>query len=84
MLACLRCFVVLRLSLIFFLYVFFWGSVGYYFVIPRSHSYFSPRSVSSVNELSGEMVQEKLTGQTAIEQLTSGHISPFGDGQGFF
>eukprot|EP00904_Undaria_pinnatifida_P005896 jgi/Undpi1/2436/HiC_scaffold_13.g05817.m1 len=32
----------------------------------------------------GEMVQEALTGQTAIEQLTSGHISPFGDGQGFF
>eukprot|EP00903_Cladosiphon_okamuranus_P013174 g12287.t1 len=32
----------------------------------------------------GEMVQEKLTGQTAIEQLASGHISPFGDGQGAF
>ncbi|CAM9252022.1 unnamed protein product [Laminaria digitata] len=32
----------------------------------------------------GEMVQEALTGQTAVEQLTSGHISPFGDGQGFF
>ncbi|CAM9507144.1 unnamed protein product [Choristocarpus tenellus] len=32
----------------------------------------------------GEMVQEKLTGQTAIEQLASGHLSPFGDGQGFF
>lgn len=32
----------------------------------------------------GEMVQEKLTGQTVIEQLTSGHISPFGDGQGAF
>ncbi|CAM9547973.1 unnamed protein product [Ectocarpus sp. 8 AP-2014] len=32
----------------------------------------------------GEMVQEKLTGQTAIEQLTSGHLSPFGDGQGAF
>lgn len=30
------------------------------------------------------MVQEKLTGQTAIEQLTSGHLSPFGDGQGAF
>ncbi|CAM9559314.1 unnamed protein product [Discosporangium mesarthrocarpum] len=32
----------------------------------------------------GMMVQEKLTGQTPIEQLASGHISPFGDGQGFF
>ncbi|CAM9516434.1 unnamed protein product [Hapterophycus canaliculatus] len=32
----------------------------------------------------GEMVQEKLTGQTVIEQLSSGHISPFGDGQGAF
>lgn len=38
----------------------------------------------SMLEYTGEMVQEKLTGQTAIEQLTSGHISPFGDGQGFF
>lgn len=32
----------------------------------------------------GEMVQEALTGQTAVEQLTSGHLSPFGDGQGLF
>lgn len=33
---------------------------------------------------SGVMVQEALTGQTAIEQLVSGHINPFGDGQGVF
>jgi hypothetical protein len=25
-----------------------------------------------------------LTGQSPVEQLTSGHISPFNDGQGFF
>ena len=29
-------------------------------------------------------VQNYLTGQSPIEQLTSGHISPFNDGQGFF
>jgi hypothetical protein len=29
-------------------------------------------------------VQELLTGQGPIEQLQAGHISPFGDGQGFF
>ena len=28
--------------------------------------------------------QELLTGQGPIEQLQAGHISPFGDGQGFF
>merc|ERR1711988_1045106 len=32
----------------------------------------------------GMMVQEALTGQNTIEQLASGHISPFGDGQGYF
>jgi hypothetical protein len=29
-------------------------------------------------------VQELLTGQGPIEQITAGHISPFGDGQGLF
>lgn len=37
-----------------------------------------------VSVVSGVMVQEKLTGQTAVEQLLSGHISPFNDGQGVF
>eukprot|EP00608_Synchroma_pusillum_P003883 CAMPEP_0198425322 /NCGR_PEP_ID=MMETSP1452-20131203/4447_1 /TAXON_ID=1181717 /ORGANISM="Synchroma pusillum, Strain CCMP3072" /LENGTH=213 /DNA_ID=CAMNT_0044145677 /DNA_START=79 /DNA_END=720 /DNA_ORIENTATION=+ len=32
----------------------------------------------------GMMTQSYLTGQSPVEQLTSGHISPFGDGQGFF
>lgn len=32
----------------------------------------------------GLAVQEYLTGQGAVEQLTSGHFSPFGDGQGAF
>ncbi|KAG5193053.1 light harvesting complex protein [Tribonema minus] len=32
----------------------------------------------------GMMVQEGLTGQTPLAQLASGHISPFGDGQGAF
>jgi len=32
----------------------------------------------------GLVIQEGLTGQTPLEQLASGHISPFGDGQGFF
>mmetsp|Transcript_105762 Transcript_105762/g.147457 ORF Transcript_105762/g.147457 Transcript_105762/m.147457 type:complete len:208 (+) Transcript_105762:30-653(+) len=32
----------------------------------------------------GNMVAEKLTGQTMYEQYASGHISPFGDGQGVF
>ncbi|CAE8621584.1 unnamed protein product [Polarella glacialis] len=30
------------------------------------------------------LVQNGLTGQSPIEQLTSGHISPFNDGQGYF
>ena len=30
------------------------------------------------------MVRNGLTGQSPVEQLTSGHISPFNDGQGFF
>ncbi len=32
----------------------------------------------------GMLYQSALTGQGPIEQLTSGHISPFGDGQGIF
>jgi light-harvesting complex I chlorophyll a/b binding protein 1 len=32
----------------------------------------------------GQLLQESLTGQGPIEQLLVGHISPFGDGQGFF
>eukprot|EP00612_Vaucheria_litorea_P001457 CAMPEP_0171457754 /NCGR_PEP_ID=MMETSP0945-20130129/3706_1 /TAXON_ID=109269 /ORGANISM="Vaucheria litorea, Strain CCMP2940" /LENGTH=219 /DNA_ID=CAMNT_0011983425 /DNA_START=48 /DNA_END=707 /DNA_ORIENTATION=+ len=32
----------------------------------------------------GFFIQEILTGQGALEQLTSGHFSPFGDGQGAF
>merc|ERR1712224_522324 len=32
----------------------------------------------------GLVVQEGVTGQGIIDQLTSGHISPFNDGQGVF
>ena len=32
----------------------------------------------------GMLYQSALTGQGPIEQLTSGHLSPFGDGQGIF
>jgi len=32
----------------------------------------------------GFLYQETLTGQGAVEQITSGHLSPFGDGQGAF
>jgi len=32
----------------------------------------------------GLAVQEYVTGQGAVEQLVSGHFSPFGDGQGAF
>jgi len=32
----------------------------------------------------GMMVGEGVTGQTPIQQLISGHLSPFGDGQGAF
>jgi len=32
----------------------------------------------------GNMVVEKLTGQTMFEQYAAGHVSPFGDGQGVF
>jgi len=32
----------------------------------------------------GMAYQTYVTGQGPWEQLTSGHISPFGDGQGFF
>lgn len=32
----------------------------------------------------GMVVQEGVTGQSLIDQLTSGHISPFNDGQGVF
>lgn len=34
--------------------------------------------------IAGQLIQETLTGQGPIEQLVEGHISPFGDGQGFF
>jgi len=33
---------------------------------------------------SGMVAQNGVTGQSTIEQLASGHISPFNDGQGFF
>ena len=32
----------------------------------------------------GNMVAEKLTGQTMYEQYAAGHVSPFGDGSGVF
>ncbi|CEM00977.1 unnamed protein product [Vitrella brassicaformis CCMP3155] len=32
----------------------------------------------------GMLIQQFLTGQATLEQLLSGHISPFGDGQGVF
>lgn len=32
----------------------------------------------------GLATQEFLTGQGPVEQLVSGHLSPFGDGQGAF
>ena len=32
----------------------------------------------------GMLYQQSLTGQGVIEQLATGHISPFGDGQGIF
>jgi hypothetical protein len=34
--------------------------------------------------VAGMAYQSYVTGQGTIEQLTSGHISPFGDGQGIF
>ncbi|CEM11606.1 unnamed protein product [Vitrella brassicaformis CCMP3155] len=34
--------------------------------------------------ISGMLVQEALTGQGPLEQIQVGHISPFGDGQGYF
>ena len=34
--------------------------------------------------MAGMLIQNGLTGQSPIEQLTAGHISPFNDGQGFF
>jgi hypothetical protein len=34
--------------------------------------------------IAGQAYQTYLTGQGTIEQLSSGHISPFGDGQGIF
>lgn len=34
--------------------------------------------------IAGMAYQTYLTGQGPIEQLVSGHISPFGDGQGIF
>jgi len=34
--------------------------------------------------ITGEIVQNILTGQTPLQVITSGHISPFGDGQGAF
>ena len=32
----------------------------------------------------GALYQNALTGQGVFEQISAGHISPFGDGQGFF
>ena len=32
----------------------------------------------------GVFTQEVFTGQNLAEQFNSGHVSPFGDGQGFF
>jgi hypothetical protein len=32
----------------------------------------------------GMLYQQSLTGQGVVEQLATGHISPFGDGQGIF
>ncbi len=32
----------------------------------------------------GSMVGEVVTGQTMYEQYSSGHLSPFGDGEGMF
>jgi hypothetical protein len=32
----------------------------------------------------GLLVQEVLTKQGVLEQINSGHLSPFGDGQGAF
>jgi hypothetical protein len=34
--------------------------------------------------IAGMAYQTYLTGQGTLEQLSSGHISPFGDGQGIF
>ncbi|TFJ85196.1 hypothetical protein NSK_003619 [Nannochloropsis salina CCMP1776] len=32
----------------------------------------------------GILLQESITGQTCFEQIAAQHLSPFGDGQGFF
>jgi len=32
----------------------------------------------------GGLMQESLSGQGSLEQLAVGHLSPFGDGTGFF
>jgi len=34
--------------------------------------------------VAGMLYQSALTGQATLEQINSGHISPFADGQGFF
>jgi hypothetical protein len=34
--------------------------------------------------IAGMAYQTALTGQGTVEQITSGHLSPFGDGQGIF
>merc|ERR1712146_674854 len=34
--------------------------------------------------VAGMLYQEYLTGQGTVDQLTSGHLNPFGDGQGVF
>ena len=34
--------------------------------------------------IAGMAYQAALTGQGTLEQIASGHISPFGDGQGVF
>ncbi len=34
--------------------------------------------------VAGLLVQEAITGQGFLEQINSGHLSPFNDGQGVF
>ncbi|CAJ1363159.1 unnamed protein product [Effrenium voratum] len=38
----------------------------------------------AMTAMAGMLIQNGLTGQAPIEQLTAGHISPFNDGQGAF
>ena len=50
----------------------------------HSHPPTYPNSRLAMLATAGLATQEYLTGQGAVEQLLSGHISPFGDGQGAF